>query len=221
MKLFRAVKSLVTRDKEKENPVARPDSPPVAIGANLPTNQTESQLVPEEKKAPEPDPARAEQRAIACYKGMALMLAYLYLIYQVVLVVCLTVYYYYILGVYLPLAFAITVIICYLRSLTAFIALKLAHINTRENAAKKWKDLRGWFYWTIALMILAFVIIMAIIPLRISQLVNVDLQNLLIINGVDFVLFLAMGIVAISFCNRLLKDWVDESESSSEDSYYY
>ena len=155
---------------------------------------------------PPADPNQEHERKISRLKKASISIAYLYLIYQVVIVVCLTVYYYYRLGMYLPLAFGITIFICYLRSLTAFIALRLAHLNTREAAQKNWKELRDWFYWSIALMILGVVIIMGIIPLRISQLVNINLQNLLIINGVDFVIFIAMGSVTICFCNLLLKD---------------
>ena len=161
-----------------------------------------------------PNPAKIEtkltpkqvfEQKLMNLKGALMPLAYLYLSYQVILVVCLTVYYYYELDMYLPVAFGITVFICYLRSWTAFISLKLAHRNSKDWANKNWKELRDWFYWSVALMIIGLVILMGIVPLRVSQLVNINLLNLLIINGVDFALFATMGVISIIYCHNIIE----------------
>jgi len=165
-----------------------------------PPNQSQAHSAPQHSSA---DLIDARLR---CLRRFCIGLAYLYLIYQVVLVVCLTVYYYYQLDMYFPLAFFVTIAICYLRSQTAFISLRLSERSSKNWATKNWKELRDWFYWSIALMIIGVVILMGIIPLRISQLVNINLMNLLIINGVDFIVFTAMGIISIRFCHLIIKN---------------
>ncbi len=186
---------------------------------HAPEEKRDLGLIPDSDSEPVANPPSEFELRLEKYKGISMALAYLYLIYQGLLVVCLTVYYYYQLDMYLPLAFVVTVFICYLRSQTAFIALRLAHKNSKTWAVKNWKELRDWFYWSIALMIIGVIILMSIIPLRISQLVNINLQNLLIINGVDFVVFIAMGIMSICFCHNLLKDEDHHADSDPEHNF--
>ena len=154
---------------------------------------------------PEKDPQELFDMKVGRYQNVLTTLAYLYLTYQVVIIVCLTVYYYYQLDFYMPIAFIITVLICYLRSFTAFVSLKLAYKSIKREAIKDWKELKNIFYWTIVLIIIGLIIIMGIIPLKISNKVNIKLLNLLIINGIDFVLFSAMGFISMRFCLFLIK----------------
>eukprot|EP00826_Nyctotherus_ovalis_P045479 TRINITY_DN503_c0_g1_i14.p1 TRINITY_DN503_c0_g1~~TRINITY_DN503_c0_g1_i14.p1 ORF type:complete len:193 (-),score=41.02 TRINITY_DN503_c0_g1_i14:129-707(-) len=176
-----------------------------AINRNENESEGKKESIPPALPLPRKDPHETFNTKVKRFQNTLISLAYFYLTYQTLIVVYFTVYFYYQLDLYMPLAFIITLIICYLRSFTAFISLKLAYRSVKSEAAGDWEELRDVFYWTIVLIVIGLVIVMAIIPLEISKRVNINLMNLLIVNGVDFVLFAAMGFTSMRFCRFLIR----------------
>ena len=139
-----------------------------------------------------------------CCESWCLIVIALYLVFQVTLETFFPFYFYYILEEWMAIGYTVTMVVSLIKSTTALFGLFILTKDSIEICLKYWIYYRNIFYVTIGLHILASVILMLIIPFRISLIMNSRFFLVLVISALDFVIFLTMGILGACSIESIL-----------------